>query len=102
MDAILFIGFHVVMMTIFLVMGIYQFGQIEDKDKRRRVDRTRTTIPIAELDIDEAALRHLVRAEQYDNAVQQLMADADVDKFTAQSIVETLKKQEYRPYISTD
>jgi len=98
MDVILFIGFHVVMMSIFFVVGIYQFAQIDDKRKRHHAERLRSTLSIDELDIDEAELRELVRAERYDDAIDRLIAVAEVDRFTAQSAIETLKQQEYKPY----
>ncbi len=102
MDAILFIGFHVVMMAVFFILGVYQFSQIDDTHKYKRIDRLRSALPISELDIDETELRELIRAERYTDARHRLMTVADVDKFTAQSIIDTLKKQEYRPYHTSD
>jgi len=101
MDVILFIGFHVGMMSLFFVIGIYLFSQVDDKRKRQEVDRLRGAVPIAELEIDEAELRELVRAERYEDAVERLVTMAEVDRFTAQSAVESLKKQEYRPYYTS-
>jgi len=99
-DVILFIGFHVVMMSLFFVVGIYQFAQIDDKRKRDHVDRGLQGLPLDEIEIDESELRELVRAERYEEAINRLVAEADVDRFTAQSAIESLKKQEYRPYFT--
>lgn len=98
MDIFLFIGFNILMMSAFFIVGIYQFSQIEEKHKRHPVDRLRNQIALTEFDVDEEALRQLVRDEQYEDAVQHLMTQAEVDRYTAQSTIETLKKQEYRPY----
>lgn len=98
MDVILFFGFHLVIMAIFFVFGIYQFAQIEDKRKRHHAPTLRSTLMIGELDIDESELRELVREERYEDAMQRLMSVAELDQFTAKSAIEILKKQEYRPY----
>lgn len=98
MDILVVIAINVIMMSALFVVGIYQFLQIEDKKKRRPMDRLRTSVMVAELDVDEVTIRRLVRDERYADAVQHLIDYAEVDRFTAQATVETLKQQEYRPY----
>jgi hypothetical protein len=98
MSIMLFIGFNLLIMSTFFVLGIYQFLQIEDKQKRRPADRLRRAVLVSELDVDESAVRQLVRDERYTDAIQRLITDADVDRFTAEAMIEVLKKQEYRPF----
>lgn len=100
MDIVVVIAVNVMMMSAFFLVGIYQFLQIEDKKKRRPVDRLRSSIMVSELIVDEVALRQLVRDERYVDAVQHLIDYADVDRFTAEAAIETLKQQEYRPYFT--
>lgn len=98
MDILLVIGFNLILMSAFFVLGIYQFLQIDDKQKRRPADRLRSAVLVSELDVDEGELRELVRDERYTDAIQRLITDADVDRFTAEAMIEALKKQEYRPF----
>jgi hypothetical protein len=100
MDIVLFIGFNMLLMSAFFLLGIYQFAQIEDKRKRRPVGRLRSAVLVSELGINEAELRQLVRDEHYDDAIHRLITDADVDRFTAEVAIEALKQQEYRPYVT--
>ena len=101
MDILLFIGFNIMMMTAFFVVGIHQFMQIEDKQKRRPVDRLRSQVVVSDLNVDEDALRQWVRDEHYEEAIRHLMDYGEVDRYTAEAAVESLKQQEYRPYQST-
>lgn len=98
MEIVVVIGINLIMMSVLFVVGIYLFMQVEDKQKRRPVDRLRRVQVVSELGIDEGVLRQLVRDEQYDYAVQHLMDHGEVDRFTAEATVETLKEEEYRPY----
>lgn len=102
MDFVVFIGFNIMMMSVFFVVGIYQFMRIEDKRKHLPAQRLRGKMIVSELDVDEAELRQLVRDEQYDTAIQHLIEYGDVDRFTAEIAIESLKQQEYRPYHSSD
>lgn len=85
-------------MSAFFIVGIYLFLQIEDKQKRNPVDRLRRAVLVSELGVDERELRQMVRDEQYSDAIQRLITDAEVDRFTAEATIEALKKQEYRPF----
>ena len=80
-------------MSAFLVVGMYQFMQVDDKRKRRPADRLRSPLALADSDLDLAELRELVGAERDDEARQRLMQAADVDRFTAESAIKGLKKQ---------
>ena len=102
MNVMLFIGFNLLIMSAFFVMGIVLFLQTEDKQKRRPDDRLRGAVRVSELGVDEGELRQLVRDERYSDAIQRLISDADVDRFTAEVAIEALKKQEYRPFFHRD
>ena len=93
MTLLLFIGCNVLLMSAFFVVGMYQFMQVDDKRKRRPVDRLRPPLALADSELDLAELRELVGAERDDEARQRLMQAADVDRFTAESAIEGLKKQ---------
>lgn len=93
MTLLLFIGCNVLLMSAFLVVGMYQFMQVDDKRKRRPADRLRPPLALADSELDLAELRELVSAERDDEARQRLMQAADVDRFTAESAIKGLKKQ---------
>lgn len=98
MDILLFISCNLLMMSAFFLVGMHQFMQVDDKRKARSADRLRRPFSLMDPGLDAAELRELVRAERYDEALQRLMNAADVDRFTAESVIERLKKQECRPY----
>lgn len=93
MTLLLFIGCNVLLMSACLVVGMYQFMQVDDKRKRRLADRLRPPLALADSELDLAELRELVSAERDDEARQRLMQAADVDRFTAESAIKGLKKQ---------
>jgi hypothetical protein len=94
----LFIGINLLIMSVFFIVGIYLFLQVEDKQKRQPADRLRGAVLVSEMDVDETELRQLVRDERYTDAIQRLITEAEVDQFTAEVTIEALKKQEYRPF----
>lgn len=98
MVILLFISCNLLMMSAFFLVGIHQFMQVDDKRKVRSAGRLRRPLSLMDPRLDTAELRELVRAERYDEALQRLMNAADVDRFTAESAIEGLKKQECRPY----
>ena len=98
MHIAIFIAINLLIMSAFFGVGIYLFLQVEDKQKRRPVDRLRGAVLVSEMDVDEVELRQLVRDERYTDAIQRLITDAEVDQFTAEATIEALKKQEYRPF----
>ncbi len=96
MDILLFISCNLLLMSAFFLAGMYQFMQVDDKRKRQPADRLRRPLSLIDLELDAAEFQELVRAERYDEALQGLMKAADVDRFTAESVIEGLKKQECR------
>ena len=98
MDILLFISCNLLRMSAFFLVGIHQFMEVDDKRKGRSAGRLRRPLSLRDPRLDAAELRELVRAERYDEALQRLMNAADVDRFTAESAIEGLKKQECRPY----
>ena len=93
MVILLFIGLNLLVMGALFAVGVYQFMQIDDKCKRRPADRRRSPLALVDVDVDAAELRELVCAERDDEARQKLMMAANVDRFTAESAIERLKKQ---------
>lgn len=98
MDLLLFISCDFLMMSAFFLVGMHQFMQMDDKRKVRSADRRRRPFSLLAPGLDAAELRELVRAERYDEALQRLMNAADVDRFTAEAVIESLKKRECRSY----
>ena len=79
---VLFIAANLLLMATLFAVGMYQFMQIEEKRKRRRL--------LTEAGVDVAELRALAVADRRDEAVSRLMREADVDRFTAESTVAKL------------
>ncbi len=102
-DIFLLIVLNLVMMAVLFVVGIQQFQKIKDKPKRRlgNGQEFRRILSLSDFDLDEAEIRQLVRDEAYDLAVQRLMAQTDMDRFAAQSAIDRLKQEAYRPYYET-
>jgi hypothetical protein len=81
---VLFIVANLLLMAALFAFGVYQFMQVEEKRKRSRL--------LADAGIDTAELEALVQADRLDEARDRLMKDADVDQFTAGSVVAQLKE----------
>ncbi len=80
---VLFIIANIVLMTALFAVGVYQFLQVEEKRKRRRL--------LERGELDEAELRELLRAERHEEALARLMLAADVDRFTAEAALASLE-----------
>lgn len=85
MGLLLFFVFNLVLMATLFAFGVYQFMQVEEKRKGRRL--------LAEANLDAAELRALVRAERHEEALTRLMTAADVDRFTAESALAQLQER---------
>ena len=83
---VLIILVNILLMGTLFAFGVYQFMQIEAKRKCRKL--------LLEASLDEADLSALMRAERYEEALSRLMQRADVDRFTAESALEQLSKQQ--------
>ena len=81
---VLFIVVNLLLMATLFAFGVYQFMQVEEKRKRRRL--------LTDAGIDTAELQALVQADRLDEARDRLMIAADVDQFTAESAVAQLKE----------
>ena len=81
---VVFILVNILLMGTLFAFGVYQFMQIEAKRKCRRL--------LAEASLDKAELRALLQAERYDEALARLMRGAEVDRFTAESALEALRR----------
>ncbi len=79
MTVFIFFVFNLLLMGAVFVYGMYQFMQVEEKRKRRDL--------LAQVDLDEAELSALLQAQRYDEALARLMQQADVDRFTAESVL---------------
>ena len=81
---IVFVVVNLLLMGTLFAFGVYQFMQIEAKRKYRNL--------LAEAALDEEELCELIDAERYDEALSRLMQGADVDRFTAESALEQLRR----------
>ncbi len=82
---ILFIAFNLLLMGALFALGVYQFMQVEEQRKGRKL--------LAGAAVDDAELRQLVLAQRHDEAVRRLMKMADVDRFTAEATLKQLEKR---------
>ena len=80
MTILVFFVFNLLLMGAVFVYGMYQFMQVEEKRKRRKL--------LAQAALDETALSALIQAERYDEALARLMQGAEVDRFSAESALE--------------
>ena len=83
MSILLFFVFNLILMATLFAFGVYQFMQVEEKRKRRRL--------LADASLDAAELRALLQAERHDEALTRLMRAADVDFYTAESVLKQLE-----------
>ena len=79
---VVFIILNLLLMGALFAFGMYQFMQVEEKRKRRRL--------LTEAGVDIAELQALVRADRHDEAVNRLASEANVDRFTAESALAQL------------
>ena len=84
MTILVFFVFNLLLMSAVFVYGMYQFMQVEEKRKRRKL--------LAEAALDEAELASLLEAERYDDALSRLMSAADVDRFTAEAALRQINE----------
>lgn len=91
---VLFIVVNLLLMASLFAFGMYQFMQIEEKRKRRKL--------LIDAGLDMAELQALVVADRYDEAVSRLMSAAEVDRFTAESTVARLREREAQQRFSPD
>lgn len=80
MTILVFFVFNLLLMSAVFVYGMYQFMQVEEKRKRRKL--------LAQAALDETELAALLKADRYDEALSRLMQQANVDRFTAESALE--------------
>ena len=83
MSLLLFFALNLVLMAALFAYGVYQFMQVEEKRKGRRV--------LAEANLDARELQALVQAERQEEALARLMAAADVDRYTAEAALKQLE-----------
>ena len=81
---VLLIVINVALMTTLFLYGVYQFMQVEEKRKRNQLQLDSRT--------DIAELEALMSQDRYEEALQRLMSVADVDRYTAESALEQLKR----------
>lgn len=82
MSLLLFFALNLVLMAALFAYGVYQFMQVEEKRKGRRI--------LAEANLDARELQALVQAERHEEALARLMGAADVDRFTAEAALAEL------------
>ncbi|MCY3780137.1 MAG: hypothetical protein OXG78_07510 [Chloroflexi bacterium] len=80
MTILVFFVFNLLLMGAVFLYGMYQFMQVEEKRKRRKL--------LAQAALDETELSALIQAERYDEALARLMRGAQVDRFSAESALE--------------
>lgn len=83
MSLLLFFALNLVLMATLFVFGVYQFMQVEEKRKRRRL--------LADANLNESELQALVQAERHEEALTRLMSAGDFDRFTAEAALAQLK-----------
>lgn len=79
---VLFIVVNLLLMAALFAFGVYQFMQVEEKRKRRRL--------LTDAGIDAAELQALLDADKQVEARDRLMSAADVDRFSAESALAQL------------
>ena len=84
MTVLVFFVFNLLLMSAVFLYGMYQFMQVEEKRKRRDI--------FALAALDEAALSSLIKTEGYDKARARLMASANVDRFTAETVLDYISQ----------
>ena len=84
MTILVFFVFNLLLMSAVFLYGMYQFMQVEEKRKRRDI--------FAQAALDEAALNSLIQSEGYDEARARLMASANVDRFTAETVLDHISQ----------
>ncbi len=84
MYLVLLIVINLALMTTLFLYGVYKFMQVEEKRKRNQLQLDSRA--------DIAELEALLGQDRYDEALQRLMRDADVDRYTAESALKQLKK----------
>ncbi len=83
MSLLLFFALNLVLMAALFAYGVYQFMQVEEKRKGRRI--------LAEANLDARELQELVQAERHEEALARLMGAADVDRYTAEAALKQLE-----------
>lgn len=83
---VVFIIVNLLLMGALFAFGMYQFMQVEEKRKRRRL--------LTEAGVDIAELQALLGADKRDEAVNRLANEANVDRFTAESALARLTNAE--------
>ena len=89
MTLLIFLALNLLLMIGLFLVGVYLFLQVEDKRKRNK-------LRLLDSSVDMSELREMLRAERHDEALQRLMQADDIDRFTAESAIEGLKRQESR------
>lgn len=82
MTILVFFIFNLLLMGAVFFYGVYQFMQVEEKRKRRRL--------LTHIALDESELSALRQSERYDEAILRLMRAADIDRFSAESALAQL------------
>ena len=87
MTLLLFLVVNLLLMTGLFLAGVYLFMQIDEKRKAKPARRLAADVELAAVD----ALRH----EQGDAAaLEQLMREADVDRYTAEAALKQLRERQ--------
>ena len=85
MILLVFVAVNLALMTVLFLYGVYQFMQVEEKRKRSGMQLD------AQINLGE--INALLQQDRHEDALQHLMSAADVDRFTAESALDQLKKQ---------
>ena len=89
MTLLIFLALNLALMLGLFFVGVYQFMQIEEKRKGIAARRLAA-------DIDMAAVAATRRAEGDEAAIQRLMREAELDRFTAESALQAMDPPAYK------
>ena len=85
MQLIIIVGFNLVLMLSFFLIGVYLFMQVDEKGKRHPL--------LLDSQVDIAELDAMLQAKRYEDALQRLMQVAEVDRFTAETALAQLENR---------
>lgn len=86
MQLIIIVGFNLVLMLSFFLIGVYLFMQVDEKVKRHSL--------LLDSQVDFAELDAMLQAKRYEDALQRLMQVAEVDRFTAETALKQLQRRQ--------
>ena len=83
MQLIILLGFNLVLMLSFFLIGVYLFMQVDEKGKRHSL--------LLDSQVDIAELDAMLQSNRYEDALQRLMQVTEVDRFTAEKALKQLQ-----------